>query len=197
MPRASRQECTDEELARAVTDRGAGSQDAFRVLYERYRWRLLGFLKGLGVGEALDDVHQDVWLRIWQHLPAKFGGQNFRAWLFQIARNRVVDLGRVKKQPATGEELSGRADPRPLGPVEVLIGRELGEAELDRARRLEECLRELEQQNADGAALVRGRLGGQGYDELCERLRLARQRAQRLFHTLKEQLQRCVGKGEV
>ncbi len=196
MPQTTRQSATDEELARAVTGRDAASQQAFQALYQRYRWRLVGLLKSRGVKVGLDDVHQDVWLRVWQHLPDRFDGHNFRGWLFQIACNRAADLGRGNR-PTEDTELSGLPDRRRAGPVETLIGRELEDEERAHVRQLEECLGEMERRNAASAALVRGRLAGQAYDALCARLQLTKQRAQRLFHTLKEQLRRCVGKGTV
>jgi hypothetical protein len=53
---------------------------------------------------------------------------------------------------------------------------------------LKRCLDRL---GAEASALARGRLGGEDYSELCERLGLMPERAHRLWHTVKLQLRIC------
>src|SRR4051812_31375664 len=90
-------EIPDEELAAVCARRGESldarklSEAAFHLLYDRHARRLLAFLGGRVNRAALDDVHQDVWAKVWQAVSTGFRGGNFRAWLHQIARNVVVD----------------------------------------------------------------------------------------------------------
>src|SRR4051812_30168715 len=83
---ASQPAASDEELA---------AKRDLVGLHERYARRLLAFLAGQGVPQAdLEDLHQDVWARIWVALNDRPFTGHFRGWLFQIARNLAIDLSR-------------------------------------------------------------------------------------------------------
>jgi RNA polymerase sigma-70 factor (ECF subfamily) len=76
-----------------------GDERAFAVIvhaYERlvytYVWRL--------VDDRLlaEDLTQDVFLRAYRGLPGFEGDSAFTTWLFQIAKNRVIDELRTKER---------------------------------------------------------------------------------------------------
>jgi len=72
---------------------GRGDRQALLALYERYKGRLLGFLRRSVVDPALaEDVFQEVWVKVMERIatyrPAK---APFRAWLFRVAANAAVD----------------------------------------------------------------------------------------------------------
>jgi RNA polymerase sigma-70 factor (ECF subfamily) len=71
-----------------------GAQWAVAVLWRELHPRLLRFLRGLDP-VAAEDVEADTWLAAARDL-ATFSGdaQQFRAWMFAIARNRLVDWRR-------------------------------------------------------------------------------------------------------
>jgi RNA polymerase sigma-70 factor (ECF subfamily) len=79
------------EDARLVQQAGAGDEDAFARLYERYARMVHGIrLARVGHTDA-EDLVQDVFFTAWHRLqalrdPAAFGG-----WLATIARNRASD----------------------------------------------------------------------------------------------------------
>lgn len=181
---------TDEELAQIIARRDESdrawraAQDACGQLYQRHARKLLAFLAARGNREDVEDVHQRVWERVWQHLPEGFRGGNFRAWLFQIARNSLIDQGRKHRPDALGDDQEPRTrdEDRP----------DIWLVEQERMVILSRCLERLEAEMKEGAKLVRGRLAGESYPELCERLRLRPERAHKLFHLAKEQLQKCV-----
>jgi RNA polymerase sigma-70 factor (ECF subfamily) len=182
-------ETTDEELAAVCARRDDSphhrrmAEAAFHALYDRHARRLLAFL-GPRVGVAvLDDVNQDVWAKVWQALPARFRGGNFRAWVYQIARNVVVDqLRKRRAEPlADGDEL---IDHRQWDAARS--------AEADRRDALARCLQKLERANARAADLVRCRAAGESYDAYCGRTGVPVDRAYRAFHQAKAQLQACV-----
>jgi RNA polymerase sigma factor (sigma-70 family) len=181
---------TDEALAAAVAGRDAGpaarreAETAFRALYDRHARRLLAFLAGRLPSAALDDVHQEVWQRVWQHTAGGFRGGNFRAWLYAIARNCVTDQQRRRSFEAIPEE-GNLADSRQRATAEVMIEAELHDA-------LQRCLRKLEASDARLAELVRARVAGESYEAICERTGLPADRAYRAFHQAKAQLQACV-----
>jgi RNA polymerase sigma-70 factor (ECF subfamily) len=178
---------SDEQLAATLAQRehsgpaAQAAQDAFRDLYERHARKLLAFLATRVHRNDLEDVHQEVWERIWKHLPEGFHGGNFRAWLYQIARNYIVDQGRKKRldQIPEADELP---EARSSQPEEVLM-------EQERTVILKRCLEQLEIRAAE---LVRARLAGESYEEACPRLGLKPEHAHKLFHQAKTQLQTCV-----
>jgi DNA-directed RNA polymerase specialized sigma24 family protein len=111
---------SDEQLAAVVARRGdsdramLAARVAFERLYHRHAPLLLAFLASRVLAGEREDIHQDVWQRVWQHLPEQFRGGSFRAWLHQIARNRLVDHGRRRNPEAlpSPEALpDGRGEP--------------------------------------------------------------------------------------
>jgi RNA polymerase sigma-70 factor (ECF subfamily) len=182
---------TDELLAAAVARRDdtaptvrQGAQDAFRTLYDRHARRLLAFLAGRLPSSAVEDVHQEVWQRVWQHSGSGFRGGNFRSWLYTIARNCITDHLR-RRAFAVMPQDDNLVDDRQQPTEEVLI-----EAELHRA--LQRCLHQLASTDAGLAELVRARVAGESYETICQRTGLTADRAYRAFHQAKAQLQACV-----
>jgi len=156
------------------------AEEAFQQLYSKHARMLLAFLSSRVKRSELDDVHQEVWSRIWQHLPTKFDGSNFRAWLFRIARNYIIQESR-RRRPDLAEDLR-MVTSKDETPDHQLVERE-------RMEILTRCLSRLEAELAD---LVRSRLGGETYEDICERIGLQPARAHKLFHTAKMQLTTCV-----
>jgi RNA polymerase sigma-70 factor, ECF subfamily len=177
----------DERLAAIVSDRDRSdramraAQDAFGQLYQRHARRLLAFLAARVPRCDLNDLHQEVWLRAWRHLPSGFHGGNVRAWLHQIARNGLIDRSRRRRAEPLPDELS-LLDPRGEQPGDLMQERE-------RLAVLKRCLERLDEVEA---YVVRSRLTGEGYPAICARLGLTPARAHKLFHRAKDQLQTCV-----
>jgi RNA polymerase sigma factor (sigma-70 family) len=182
-------ETRDDELAAACARRDESprarrvAEAAFRTLYDRHARRLIAFLAGRVGGAVLDDVHQDVWVNVWRALPTRFRGGDFRAWLFQIARNLVIDQRRKR----TPEALSAEAQ---------LVDRRQWDAarsvESHRWAALARCLQKLERADPRAADLVRSRASGESYGAFCERTGIPADKAYRAFHQAKARLQACV-----
>jgi len=74
-----------------------GDGAAFEILYARHRQGLYRFLLGLsGKPELADEVFQDTWLSLIRSTSQPQGRATFRTWLFQIARNRLIDHWRKR-----------------------------------------------------------------------------------------------------
>ena len=58
---------------------------------------LRAFLLARVARSEVDDLDQLAWLRVWKSLPDADPGP-FRAWLFQIARNALIDHSRKSKK---------------------------------------------------------------------------------------------------
>lgn len=75
-----------------------GSRVAFGKLYLKYLdpiYRYIYFRLNQNLIEA-EDITQSVFLKAWEKLP-EFQGNKFRAWLYTIAHNVVVDSYRANK----------------------------------------------------------------------------------------------------
>lgn len=75
----------------------AGDTDAFGYFYDLYAPKIYSYvLFRTSDKEVAQDITHDVFLRAWQYIVDKKSIQNFRALLYQIARNKIVDFYRVK-----------------------------------------------------------------------------------------------------
>ena len=79
---------TDDELMAAFI---VGDTAAMETLFLRYRQSVYSWLLRMtgDVTEA-EDIYQDVWLKVIRH-AADYRSGNFRAWLWQIVRNKTTD----------------------------------------------------------------------------------------------------------
>jgi len=138
---------------------------------------LLGYLRHrLADADAADDVLQDVFVKAMRHGQSFCTLDNPRAWLFQVARNALVD--RVRTAHATEPLPDGPAEPvaplpETMTPVDALadcLTRSLGELSPDDAAILRAC--DLERQTVRSFADAHG----MGLPTTKSRLLRARQR---------------------
>jgi RNA polymerase sigma-70 factor, ECF subfamily len=122
---------SDEDLYDRVR---VGDMGAFDELYRRYETPLFGFLlANLRVRQDAEDVFHEAFLSALKGPAPSFGGpgQSFRAWLFRVARNRVLNHQRAQRRGGRALERLPEAEPA-IKPDEGLEAGELKEA-LDRA----------------------------------------------------------------
>lgn len=83
----------------AVRDRG--DRAAFARLFDFYAPRVKAMAMRTGTPAAIaEDIAQDVLLRVWQSRAAFDPGRaSASAWIYQIARNRRVDIARGDRRP--------------------------------------------------------------------------------------------------
>jgi RNA polymerase sigma factor (sigma-70 family) len=87
-----RDENSDDLLFQAFA---RGDADAFDQLYARYRQPLFGYLmKNCSDESAASEMFQDIWLRVIASVTRYQERGKFRAWLFRLAHNRLVDYYR-------------------------------------------------------------------------------------------------------
>ncbi len=105
------QEKLDEKAI--ILDAINGKASAFGLLYDKYNEQIYRFiyLKVSHREEAEDLAHQ-VFLNAWQNIKNyKFKGFPFSSWLYQIARNQVIDHYRTKKDVFDIENIEEPATP--------------------------------------------------------------------------------------
>lgn len=70
-----------------------------QTLVEQYQYRLVRYLIHLlGTRDGVDDLVQEIWLRVLERGSSYDGRSRFEPWLFRIARNLALDNLR-KRQP--------------------------------------------------------------------------------------------------
>ena len=75
----------------------AGDEQAFGRLVGLFGGRTLRYLRGL-VGDAAEDVQQEVWLGVYRRIGTLANPRAFRTWLFQSTRHRAIDYLRSRKR---------------------------------------------------------------------------------------------------
>jgi RNA polymerase sigma-70 factor (ECF subfamily) len=103
---------SDGELIARV---GSGDRRAFETLYRRYARPVFGLaLRRLGDRGRAEDAVQETFASIWRaarsYQPERGPGA---PWLYAVARNAIVDNGRVRREPPieTAEEPSDEETP--------------------------------------------------------------------------------------
>lgn len=101
---------TDEDLAvRARTE-----ADAFGELYERYVERIHGFIYArLRHRPTAEDLTAEVFFKALRAIEQYQPGRPFRAWLFQIGANTVIDHLRRQRPAVPLEEAADQASGGP------------------------------------------------------------------------------------
>lgn len=83
-----------DEFADVLRAACEGSHEAIAILWRELHPRLLRFLRGLDPAAA-EDVEAETWYVAARDLANFDGNENqFRAWMFTIARNRLIDWRR-------------------------------------------------------------------------------------------------------
>ena len=175
---------TDPELIAIIQSRDNSSDAesqaaAFEELHQRYARLILSFLhaRTKSVSKA-SDLAQDVWVRVWQRLPDQFDGKNFRAWLFRIARNLLIDDYRKKK-------------PEALGDADSFVEMRQLESDIlnEQITQLRDCVSKLDEGRQQ---IVRCRLAGESHEAISKLLGIPSNTIQSRFHRAKQQLAECV-----
>ncbi len=79
-----------------------GDATAFDQLYSRHSQPLLQYIaNSCGSQADAQELFQDVWMKVIKQRDKYDSSAPFKAWLFTIARNRMIDLFRANKRRPT------------------------------------------------------------------------------------------------
>ncbi len=109
---------SDEQLVALFR---AGSDEAFQVIHDRYRKRLLAYARQMlgGSGQDAEDALQDVFERAYGGLRASDRDIVLKAWLYRVAHNRCIDqLRRPAPFVTTSPEDAESRQPSPIALAE-------------------------------------------------------------------------------
>jgi RNA polymerase sigma-70 factor, ECF subfamily len=89
----------DEAFEGLLSAAQSGDERAYAALWRSANVRVLRYLTVVLGRDEAEDVAGDVWLDVARSLPRFSGGEDdFRAWLFTIARRRAIDAQRARSR---------------------------------------------------------------------------------------------------
>jgi RNA polymerase sigma-70 factor (ECF subfamily) len=97
----------EEELIRLCQK---GDRSSFSSLYHLYERKVRATLYQLCGLDAIDDLTQEVFLRVWKALPKLKQVKYFSTWLYRITWNVAVDQRRIYAQRSKEKTTYGDAD---------------------------------------------------------------------------------------
>lgn len=118
----------DPDAISALVDRArAGDAEAFGGLYDRFQPEIVRYLAHrVGDPDTAEDLAQQVFLKAWQAIPRyEARGVPFKAWLYRMAHNQMVDHFRTRKQTA---DLDGIDVPEDAEAESIVLAAEMSEA---------------------------------------------------------------------
>jgi RNA polymerase sigma-70 factor (ECF subfamily) len=171
---------TDEQLAVLVQSSNSASAQAYAILYKRHAPAVLAFLAArLRDRSEAADLCQQVWIKVWEQLATHFQAEHFRGWVFQMARNLLIDHHRRRRPGSLPEEFDP-ADRR----------RDLSADCIDvRVHHLQPCVDAL---SDDRRSIVAARLSGTSFEDISAQLGIPANTAMTRFHRAKDQLRDCI-----
>ncbi len=122
-----RHETTDDTTSDAdlLSAFSKGDASALDQLVARYKQALFPWFVGMTGNRAdAEDLFQDLWFRVIRH-AGRFNDVSFKAWLWKIARNLVIDFRR-KRKPDISLDAVESEDDQPL--LDQLMSTDCGPA---------------------------------------------------------------------
>lgn len=160
----------DAEDVRLMELAGKGDMQAFEQLVERHQNLVVGTIgRMLGSSSDVEDLAQQVFIRVWKSASRYVARAKFTTWLLTITRNLVFnELRRRKRHNALPLQVDEEGAERPLAdeqtrePDAALLEHELDQAiraaiaELPETQRMAVVLRRYEQLSYEEIAAVLG-----------------------------------------
>src|SRR5215471_4534512 len=138
-----------------------GDERAFSIIVRAYQIPVVTYLlRHVGDRALAEDLTQEVFLRVFQGLPRFSLRSKFTTWLFQVAKNRVLDeLRASERRPRAVVDIDD------VPPLEVL------DAPFERLEAIDAVWRAVENLNVDlKMALLLRDVVGMSYTEIADSL---------------------------
>ncbi len=168
-PARSGDDAEDVRLMRSVA---AGDMAAFESLVERHQSLVAGTVaRMLGSNADVEDITQQVFIRVWKSAGRYVARAKFTTWLLKITRNLVFnEMRRVKRHPHLPLQIGPEAEELPLkDEATETPDASLLQSELQRA--IENAIGQLPE--SQRMALVLRRYEELSYEEIADILELS------------------------
>ncbi len=165
----AQEENEDAQLMQLV---GRGDMGAFEKLVERHQSLVAGTVaRMLGSNSDVEDIAQQVFIRVWKSASRYTPRAKFTTWLLKITRNLVFnELRRSKRHTHVPLQPEASVDPRPLKD-ESGLAPDASLLELELQRTIEHAIMKLPE--AQRMALILRRYEELSYEEIGEVLGLS------------------------
>jgi RNA polymerase sigma-70 factor (ECF subfamily) len=179
-------QASEAELVARCRD---GSETAFAELVDRYKNLVYGLISQVASDRAgIDDLAQEVFLKVHRGLPSFRGDAKLSTWIFRIVRNVCIDA-RTNAQPTAS--LDERTADGQLKLDPAAVDRAFHHVEI--RERLEKAIAQLP---ADARFLISAHyFGGQQYQELAEILGIPIGTVKTTLHRAKQRLRAIMEQG--
>ncbi|MBD0290066.1 MAG: RNA polymerase sigma factor [Thermoleophilia bacterium] len=140
-----------------------GDERAFGVLVRTYELPIYNYvLRTVGDRALAEDLTQDIFLRIYQGLPGFSLRCRFTTWLFQVAKNRMLDELRARERK-----------PQSALPIEDAPHLDVVDAPIERVETIDALWRAVGELNPDlKMALLLRDVVGLPYSEIADALEI-------------------------
>lgn len=183
---------SDEELVEKIRQ---GDRTAFRTLVEKYQRRIYAVAYGLlGNREDALDAVQEAFIKAYRSLEGFKGKSSFYTWLYRIAANTAIDLGKKgsrREEVEFREEIEANEEkgnypiaPTSKDPASELMKKELGAL-------IEDAIQKLPPEQR--TAIVLREIEGLSYREIAKVMRCSQGTVMSRLHYGRKKLQELLG----
>jgi RNA polymerase sigma-70 factor (ECF subfamily) len=107
---------TEAELKKLLLRAQTGNPEAFGLIYDQFSDKIYRFIYfRVGHKEVAEDILSDTFVKGWQKINQINSPQALSGWLYQIAKNNIIDYYRLKRESIALSEveefLEDEADP--------------------------------------------------------------------------------------
>jgi len=162
-----------------------GDERAFSIIVRAYQVPVYNYVLRMVSDRSLaEDLTQEVFLRVYQGLPRFSLRSKFTTWLFQVAKNRVLDeLRAIERRPRAVVDI----DDAP--PFEVL------DAPFERVEAIDAVWRAVEGLSVDlKMALLLRDIVGLSYSEIADSLEITLATVKWRIYKAREEIQLSLGR---
>lgn len=97
---------TEEQLKEILRKAQKGDTAAFALIYDHFSPKIYKFIYfRVGHKEIAEDVLSDTFIKGWQKITHVTSPAALSAWLYQIAKNNIIDYYRIKKETIALEDV--------------------------------------------------------------------------------------------
>ena len=157
-----------------------GDERAFNLILRAYETPVYNYvLRLVGDRSLAEDLTQEIFLRVYQGLPKFSLRCRFTTWLFQVAKNRVLDELRANERR-----------PRSVVNIEDIPPLEVLDAPMERAEAIDAVWRAVDDLNVDlKMALLLRDVVGLSYTEIADSLEITLATVKRRIYKAREDVQ--------
>lgn len=97
---------TDQELENLLKKAQNGDREAFGFIFDEYSGRIYKFVYlRVGHKEISEDILADTFVKAWLKIAQINSHKALSSWLYQVAKNNIIDYYRVKKETVAIEDV--------------------------------------------------------------------------------------------